>query len=164
MLTSLLLLPATARAAVGGITDISDRQEAESCRYAINKAPASKRLKYSDACRSATSAERALSARAALSTASFSYENPVYGSAFPDPGALHNSSTDYYAYATGGGFPIIKSSDLVHWEQVGRAFSTRPSWVVQSGDWHPWRRASFGPRSRAPGRCLPAATSCTTSA
>ena len=59
-------------------------------------------------------------------------------------------STDYYAYATGGGFPIIKSSDLVHREQVGRAFSVRPSWVVQSGTGTHGRRASFG----RPGRAL----------
>ena len=155
MLVSLLAAPAGARAAVGGVTDISDRQEAESCRYAITKAPASKRLKYSDACRTATSVERAISARAALSTASFSYENPVYGSAFPDPGALHNSSTDYYAYATGGGFPIIKSSDLVHWEHVGRAFSTRPSWVVQSGDWHPWAPSVLRSPKSCPGTTSP---------
>lgn len=134
----LLLIPTTAEAAVGGITDISDRQETASCRYASSAAPASKRPRYTAACRSARSVEREAGGLSVAAVDSFTYENPVYGSSFPDPGALRNSSTDYYAYGTGGRFPILKSSDLVHWEEVGRAFSSRPSWVVQSGDWHPW--------------------------
>ena len=155
MLVSLLVLPTAARAAVGGITDISDRQELESCRYASAKAPASKRPRYMNACQNATSAERATSALATASAASVTYENPVHGSSFPDPGALRNTSTDYYAYATGGGFPIIKSSDLVHWEQVGRAFSARPSWVVQSGDWHPWAPSVLRSPRSCPGTTSP---------
>jgi hypothetical protein len=155
MLMSLLLLPATARAAVGGITDISDRQEVESCRYANAKAPPSKRPRYKNACQNAASAERETSAVAAASAVSLTYENPVYGFSFPDPGAVQNSSTDYYAYATGGGFPIIKSSDLVHWEQVGRAFSARPSWVVQSGDWHPWAPSVLRSPKSCPGTTSP---------
>jgi hypothetical protein len=155
MLTSLLLLPATARAAVGGILDISDRQEVESCRYASAKAPASKRPRYKNACENAASAERETSAVAAASAVSLTYENPVHGSSFPDPGVVQNSSTDYYAYATGGGFPIIKSSDLVHWEQVGRAFSARPSWVVQSGDWHPWAPSVLRAPKSCPGTTSP---------
>jgi Glycosyl hydrolases family 43 len=154
MLTSLLLLPATGRAAVGGITDISDRQEVESCRYANAKAPASKRPRYKNACQNAASAERETSGVAAAAP-SLTYENPVYGFSFPDPGAVQNSSTDYYAYATGGGFPIIKSSDLVHWEQVGRAFSARPSWVVQSGDWHPWAPSVLRSPKSCPGTTSP---------
>ena len=148
-MTSLVVLPSGAHATVGGITHVSDRQEVDSCRYASSKAPASKRLRYSDACRSARTAEAEAGGLAAMAAAPLSYENPVYGSMFPDPGALRNSSTDYYAYATGGGFPILKSADLVHWEQVGRAFSSRPSWVIQSGDWHPWAPSVL----RSPGPC-----------
>jgi hypothetical protein len=155
MLVSLLVLPTAARADVGGITNISDRQETESCRYASAKAAASKRPRYRNACQSATSAERETSAMATASAASLAYENPVYGSTFPDPGALRNSSTDYYAYATGGGFPILKSSDLVHWEQVGRAFSARPSWVIQSGDWHPWAPSVLRSPKSCPGTTSP---------
>jgi hypothetical protein len=154
-LVCLLVAPTTAQAAVGGITDISDRQETASCRYASQTAPASKRPRYRTACRTATSVER----EAGLSVAavdSFTYENPVYGSSFPDPGALRNSSTDYYAYGTGGRFPILKSSDLVHWEEVGRAFSSRPSWVVQSGDWHPWAPSVLRSPRSCPGTTSPA--------
>ena len=142
------LFPASAHAAIGGVTDISDRQEAASCRYARDHAGAAKRPGYARACRAAAQAEAGTNAATAAITP-FTYENPVYGSSFPDPGALANSSTDYYAYATGGRFPIIKSPDLVHWEAVGHAFSTRPSWVVQSGDWHPWAPSVL----RSPGAC-----------
>ena len=48
---------------------------------------------------------------------------------------------DYYLYATGDRFPIWRSPDLVHWANVGTAFTERPVWTVQSGDWHPWAPA-----------------------
>jgi hypothetical protein len=139
-------MPRVAGAAIGGVTDISDRQEAASCKYAQANA-----RKYAEACRSAAAVEGG----ANVVAGSFTYENPVYGSTFPDPGALANSSTDYYAYATGGRFPIIKSPDLVHWEQVGHAFSARPSWVVQSGDWHPWAPSVLRLAQACPGTTSP---------
>jgi hypothetical protein len=154
-LVCLLVLPTPAQAAIGGITDISDRQEVASCRYASSKAPASKRPRYKDACRSASSAERETGGLSIAAADSFTYENPVYGSSFPDPGALRNSSTDYYAYGTGGRFPILKSSDLVHWAEVGRAFSARPTWVVQSGDWHPWAPSVLRSPKSCPGTTSP---------
>jgi len=71
-----------------------------------------------------------------------SYQNPVFDvRAFPDPMVLSvgsGSRPSYYAYATGTGFPIIRSTDLVHWTSLGLALPTRPSWVVQTGDSHPW--------------------------
>jgi beta-xylosidase len=154
-MVSIVATPAVAEAAVGGITDLSDRQELASCRYAAERAPASKRLRYTDACRSAASVERQASGGTAISSAAVSYENPVYGSSFPDPGALRESATDYYAYATGSGFPIIKSADLVHWEQIGRALSSRPSWVVQSGDSHPWAPSVLRSPKSCPGTSSP---------
>jgi beta-xylosidase len=33
---------------------------------------------------------------------------------------------------------MLHSSDLVHWDAEGTAMSSRPTWVVSSGDWHPW--------------------------
>jgi beta-xylosidase len=36
------------------------------------------------------------------------------------------------------GLPVLHSTDLVNWTSAGTAFATRPTWVVQSGDWHPW--------------------------
>ena len=144
-------LAAPAGAAVGGVTDISDRQEAASCRYARDHASAAKQPGYAQACRAAALAESGTNAVAEA----FTYENPVYDSSFPDPGALTNGSTDYYAYATGGRFPIIKSADLVHWEVVGHAFSARPSWVVQSGDWHPWAPTVLRSPRACPGTTSP---------
>src|ERR1700759_1657010 len=45
---------------------------------------------------------------------------------------------DYWAFVTGDRFPILRSSDLVHWRSAGTAFAARPGWVVPAGDWHPW--------------------------
>ncbi|MEK7475723.1 MAG: pectate lyase [Candidatus Coatesbacteria bacterium] len=35
----------------------------------------------------------------------------------------------YYVFSTGDGLPIRRSTDLVHWERVGRVFAATPSWV-----------------------------------
>jgi len=69
------------------------------------------------------------------------YQNAVYESApAPDPFVLDNGDAhnDYWAFSTGDRFPILHSSDLVHWVSAGTAMSSRPSWVLRSGDWHPW--------------------------
>jgi len=79
----------------------------------------------------------------------------VFGSFVADPGALRNSSTDYYAYATSGGFSILKSADMMHWERVGQAFTERPPWVVQSGDWHPWAPSVLRSAKSCPGTTSP---------
>ena len=147
-------MPALAEAAVGGITELSDRQELASCRYAASRAPASKRPGYSDSCRRAASVERRASGVTAMSSTAVSCENPVYGASFPDPGALRDSATDYYAYATGSGFPIIKSADLVHWEQVGRAH--QPPVVGGSvGRPHPWAPSVLRSPRSCPGTTSP---------
>jgi hypothetical protein len=54
----------------------------------------------------------------------------------PDPFVLDLGSAhdDYWAFTTGNLFPILRSSDLVHWQSVGTAMLARPAWVVQSGD------------------------------
>jgi beta-xylosidase len=53
---------------------------------------------------------------------------------------LDNNSAhhDYWAFTTGDLFPILHSSDLVHWTSAGTAMTALPGWVVPSGDWHPW--------------------------
>jgi beta-xylosidase len=68
------------------------------------------------------------------------YQNPVYAADAPDPYVLDNGDAhhDYRAFTTGNLFPLLRSSDLVHWTSVGTAMSDRPAWVLQSGDWHPW--------------------------
>jgi beta-xylosidase len=69
------------------------------------------------------------------------YSNPVFRKPFPDPMVLRLGRHDYWAYGTSvtwevGYFPILHSSDLVHWRYAGDAFKSFPSW--SSGDfWAP---------------------------
>lgn len=80
------------------------------------------------------------------------YENPAYPSAdVADPYVLDNGGLhrDYWAFATGDLFPILHSTDLVHWASAGSAMSSRPAWVIRSGDWHPWAPSVV----RAPESC-----------
>jgi beta-xylosidase len=68
------------------------------------------------------------------------YANPVFADSAPDPFVLDDGGThtDYWQFNTGDLFPILHSPDLIHWTRAGSAFTARPSWVVQTGDWHPW--------------------------
>jgi arabinan endo-1,5-alpha-L-arabinosidase len=68
------------------------------------------------------------------------YVNPVWSATpAPDPSVLDNGNAhdDYWAYLTGSGFPILHSSDLVHWRPAGTAFTSSPAWVA-GGNWNPW--------------------------
>jgi hypothetical protein len=81
------------------------------------------------------------------------FQNPVAGSA-PDPYVLDlgGRHSDYYAFATGNLFPVMRSTDLVRWTAAGRAMATRPTWVVAQGDWHPWAPSVVAaPLSSCPG-------------
>ncbi len=58
------------------------------------------------------------------------YLNPVYGHDFPDPFVLKYLG-HYWAYATGfvadgRVFPILHSSDLIHWQASGGAMAPLP--------------------------------------
>jgi hypothetical protein len=64
------------------------------------------------------------------------YQNPVFGG-LADPMGLHDLG-DFYSYGTGDLFPVLHSTDLVHWTKVGTAMSRRPAWVPQTGAWNPW--------------------------
>src|SRR5258706_12191826 len=61
-----------------------------------------------------------------MTTTAIRYQNPVWPGYFADPHALKTPHR-YYAYGTGPvgadgrAFPILRSSDLVHWEPVGGA-------------------------------------------
>jgi hypothetical protein len=68
-----------------------------------------------------------------------------------DVGGHHN---DYWAYATGGSFPSLHSSDLVHWADNGGAMTTRPSWTPQTGEYNPWAPSVL----EKPGACPGAAS------
>jgi arabinan endo-1,5-alpha-L-arabinosidase len=69
------------------------------------------------------------------------YVNPVLNADFPDPGIVHASDGNYYAYATqttGLRIQVARSRDLVSWTPLGEALPTRPSWATQSQNfWAP---------------------------
>ena len=50
------------------------------------------------------------------------YSNPVVASDAPDPSVIRADDGTYYLYATGKGYSIFRSTDLVNWERVGTAF------------------------------------------
>jgi hypothetical protein len=69
------------------------------------------------------------------------YENPVWSLAeAADPSVLDvdGAHDDYWAFVTGDRFPILHSTDLLHWTMAGLALAQRPEWAVATGDWHPW--------------------------
>jgi arabinan endo-1,5-alpha-L-arabinosidase len=69
------------------------------------------------------------------------YSNPVISHDCPDPGVMATGSpATYYAMCTGGSFPILRSDDLITWEDTG-------SVVFPEGK-APW--SSNGDRNWAP--------------
>lgn len=75
----------------------------------------------------------AAKATPAASGAALRYRNPVFNRPFPDPMVLRLGKHNYWAYGTSlgwqvGYFPILHSTDLVHWKYVGDAFKTFPGW------------------------------------
>ncbi|HEX5808406.1 MAG TPA: glycoside hydrolase family 43 protein [Anaerolineales bacterium] len=71
-----------------------------------------------------------------------SYTNPVYKGDFPDPVVLRVGDT-YYGYGTTNGsttnIRMIRSNDLINWEELGDALPALPEWaVINSGyTWAP---------------------------
>src|SRR5947209_5347369 len=83
----------------------------------------------------AWTAESVAARGAAKSSGVPRYSNPVYARDFPDPMVLRVSRTSYYAYGTStswekGYFPILHSSDLVHWKYVSDIFKAPPGWAT----------------------------------
>jgi arabinan endo-1,5-alpha-L-arabinosidase len=69
------------------------------------------------------------------------YRNPVFAApGAPDPMVLDvgGAHSDYFAFSTGGRFPVLRSPDLVSWQAVGTAMTSRPTWAVATGDYNPW--------------------------
>jgi hypothetical protein len=69
------------------------------------------------------------------------FMNPVFAAAAtPDPFVLDDGGrhTSYWEFHTGNRFPILHSTDLLHWTPAGTAFADRPAWATQQPDWHPW--------------------------
>lgn len=71
------------------------------------------------------------------------YKNPVVDFNFPDPTVIQAADGNYYAYATNTerngeviNIQVIKSKDLVTWEELGDALPEHPSWA-SSDFWAP---------------------------
>ena len=83
------------------------------------------------------------------------YTNPVFANG-ADPFVLGGERpAGYWAFTTGERFPILHSTDLVHWTSRGRALAARPAWVVPSGDWHPWAPHVISSPGPCPGTTSP---------
>lgn len=61
------------------------------------------------------------------------YRNPVIAADAPDPSVILADDGNYYLYATGHGYSIFRSADLVTWERVGSAF-TDETWPAAIRD------------------------------
>jgi beta-xylosidase len=138
VLASLLLMLGPASAQAGVLLLAKDAPSRRPCASGHTQRTGNGRRR---ACRPVAKRPRAKAAKPAPAqpisvTAGPYYQNPVSGEA-PDPSSFSSGAT-YYLYSTGDGFPIERSTDLVHWTPDGTAFAQRPAWVVQSGDWHPW--------------------------
>lgn len=73
------------------------------------------------------------------------YQNPVFEPVLADPTVV-KAGDFFYAYGTEdnwgeeGGYhlvPVIRSTDLIHWELVGDAFDKKPDWKSKGGIWAP---------------------------
>ncbi|MBA2349656.1 MAG: family 43 glycosylhydrolase [Solirubrobacterales bacterium] len=73
-------------------------------------------------------------------TARADYLNPVLPGNYPDPTVVQVGE-DFYASTTSDrwapGLPILRSRDLVSWEQIGSAFDVAPRWATGRRFWAP---------------------------
>ena len=71
---------------------------------------------------------------AAKKSGTATYSNPVIAADAPDPSVIRAEDGRWYLYATGRGYSIFRSDDLVAWERVGTAF-TDETWpaAVRNG-------------------------------
>jgi arabinan endo-1,5-alpha-L-arabinosidase len=73
------------------------------------------------------------------------YVNPILDHDFPDPAVIHAPDGFYYAYATQTlregkwiNIQVARSSDLIHWEDLGDALPQKPDWAQTTQDfWAP---------------------------
>jgi arabinan endo-1,5-alpha-L-arabinosidase len=69
------------------------------------------------------------------------YRNPVIRRSVPDPTVIRAADGSFYLYSTEDvrNLPVYHSTDLVHWQFTGTAFtdSTRPTFEPKGGLWAP---------------------------
>ncbi|MDR3365476.1 MAG: family 43 glycosylhydrolase [Prevotellaceae bacterium] len=69
------------------------------------------------------------------------YRNPVLAVSTPDPTVIRAQDGTFYLYCTEDirNIPIYSSTDLVHWRNIGTAFTneTRPTFEPKGGLWAP---------------------------
>ena len=73
------------------------------------------------------------------------YQNPLFEPDLADPSIIRATDGFFYAYGTENEWapgihrvtPIVRSKDLVKWEFVDNAFTTKPSWKTSGGIWAP---------------------------
>jgi beta-xylosidase len=73
------------------------------------------------------------------------YQNPVFEPDVADPSVIRGGDGWFYAYGTENTWtdgihhlvPVIKSKNLVQWQFVKDAFTTRPTWKSAGGIWAP---------------------------
>ena len=51
------------------------------------------------------------------------YENPVVHATAPDPSVIRAEDGTFYMYATGAGYSIFHSNNMVDWVKVGKVFN-----------------------------------------
>lgn len=89
----------------------------------------------------ACSAQLFAQVSAASSETPKQYSNPVIDYSLPDPTVIKGDDGYFYLYATEDirNVPIHRSTDLVHWDYVGTAFTktTRPTFEPKGGIWAP---------------------------
>lgn len=73
------------------------------------------------------------------------FQNPVFEPVLADPTVL-KTGNQFYAFGTEdnwaeeGGYhlvPVLKSTDLIHWDLQGDSFESKPSWKPKGGIWAP---------------------------
>jgi xylan 1,4-beta-xylosidase len=68
-------------------------------------------------------------------TPALTYRNPVLAADYPDPSVVR-IGREYWATATSSahapGFPLVRSTDLVHWQAAGSIFPGPPAWASDS--------------------------------
>lgn len=82
----------------------------------------------------------------AATTETKRYRNPVHEPLFPDPTVIRDENGVFWAYGSHMEkddddkerlVPILRSTDLVEWTDVGDAFESMPEWKADSSLWAP---------------------------